>query len=163
MMNYRTYVLIGILIISLIYVGFNFNFNLFEEVELQYHDTYIAIMPIYLSLIVWIFLTFITFSTLGVIRKFRDIITNWILLAANSLMIFLVCIGSYFVYQFIMISALSDLITNNHQQLLLTQQLNRFWTISITITTIFFIIEFFLIRNIIKIKKTLISTGANHT
>lgn len=151
MKDYYTYVIIGLLALSLIGTSYIFNFNLLEKAELQFYDTYIVARPIYLSLIIWVVITFITFSTLGLINKFQDNATNWILLASNSLMILLIGFGGYIVYQFFIISALSDFVTNNQQQTLYTEKLNIFWSRLILTSSIFLVVEYLLIGRINKL------------
>jgi hypothetical protein len=102
---YRT---IWTLLTSIILTGVIFGFKFIDDVEVQFHDTYIIVFPIYFGLGLWIILSFIVFLIVGLKTKFARIAATWILLLINSILTLLMIVLTYRAYTFFVADILLD-------------------------------------------------------
>ena len=150
MKNKEIYWSVGTFLTTILVTGLIFDFNYFDEVDVQLHDTYIVVLPFYFSLIFWIVLTFLIFLIRGFKNRFLNKVSTWILLVANSLMIVFTSMIAYAVYAFFSLDVLADLFKESKRIDVISEQFNIATTICFVLIVLFSIGEVFLIRRLIK-------------
>lgn len=124
-----------------------------EDVEVQLHDTYIIVFPVYFGLALWIILTFIVFLIVGLKTKFAKIAGTWILLLTNSILSLLMILLTYWAYAFFTSDMFFDIFRETKRIDTISGQFNFFITTCLLLTVLLLVGEFLLIKRLIKLKR----------
>jgi hypothetical protein len=152
-MTRELYWVIWTLLTSIILTGLFFGFNFVDNAEVQLHDTYIIVLPVYFSLALWIILTFIIFLIVGIRNRFVRIAGTWILLVTNSIIAVLMMLLTYRVYAFFIVDILFDVFRETSRIDAIWGRFNLFISTCLLLTILFLVGEFLLIRRLVKLKR----------
>jgi hypothetical protein len=146
--------LTGTLFTVLLTTGLLFNFSYFDEIDLQFHDTSIAIQPVYLVFILLVIFIYAIFLIKESFAKFSNVGGLWILLISNSILIATAFYIGYVMYAVFLVSSLVELFKQAGET---DVALKSFYN-AMLVCGFFFLgftfIEYHLIRKLMKLVKT---------
>ena len=152
-MTKESYWIIGTFLTAVLITGLFFNFNYTDNVDIQLHDAYIVVLPIYVGFVLWIILTFIVFLITGLKTRFAKVVSTWILLLANSLLTILTLLLSYWTYAFFIWDLFFDMFRETKKVDVISQQFNQIMTTCVVLIILFLAAEFFLIRRVVRLRR----------
>jgi len=147
------YWVIGTFLIAAFFTGLIFSFNYTDNVDVQLHDAYIVIFPVYVGLVLWVILAFVVFLLRGIRTKFANIVSTWILLVANSLLIILALLFTYWVYAFLASDLIVDMFRETKRIDMISQQFYQLMTTCLVLIILFLAGEFFLVRRVVRLRR----------
>jgi len=153
MMTKELYWIIGAFLTAALLTGLFFSFNYTENVEIQLHDTYILVFPVYFGLVLWVILTFFIFLMAGIRTKFAKRVSTWILLLANSLLTIFTLFFAYWIYAFLVSDLIFDMFRETKKVDLISQQFSHIMTTCVVLIILFIGGEFFLIRRVVRLRR----------
>jgi hypothetical protein len=140
-------------LMSIILTALIFGLKFFEAVDVQLHDTYVILFPIYVALLVWIIFTFILYLILGLKNRFAKIAGTWILLLANSILVLVVLLFAYWFYGFFVADMIFDMFRQTKKVDIILHQFYISLATCIALAILFLAGEFFLIKRLISLKR----------
>jgi hypothetical protein len=149
----ESYWIVGTLLIAALLTGLLFDFNYMEYVDIQLHDTYFVVLPVYCGLALWLILTFVVFLIVGMRARFAKILSTWILLLTNSLLIILTSLLTYWVYAIFILDLSIDIFRETKRVDVVSQQFNQIIAACVVLIILLLAGEFFLIRRLVRLRR----------
>jgi hypothetical protein len=143
------------LIASVIFITLAFGVDFDTTIDLQFHDTYFEIHPVYFIALVWLIFNFVTFLLMAVRNRFMKKSSLWVLVISNTILIILTAAFTYYAYAVFVTYLLIDIFRETPQTEMISNQINKTLIIGISIFAVFMVSEYFLIRRLIQLRKNI--------